>query len=103
MRVPDWWTTLLLIGAGFRVWRLLAKDTITEPLRDRVFRLEEYNSGNPKLYRHKLDEFVNCPWCFGFWVVVAWWAAWQVFPHAALVVAVPFAVSAAVGLVAGSE
>lgn len=43
------------------------------------------------------NEFITCPWCLGFWTALAWWAAWLAWPHAAVLVAVPFALSAAVG------
>jgi Protein of unknown function (DUF1360) len=97
--VPGWWGVALLSGAAYRTWHLVALDTIVEPLRRRVFRID--SGGEPgEGYRATLDDFVGCPWCSGFWLAVAWWTAWQVWPHATLVVAVPFAVSAVVGLLA---
>ena len=87
--VPSWWPFLLLALAAFRTWRLLAEDTILEPLRRRLVRADSTR-----------EEFTTCPWCAGFWISLAWWLAWQAWPHATLVVAVPFAISAVVALVA---
>lgn len=91
--VPGWWALLLLALASFRSWRILGVDTVLDPLRDRLVR-------DGTEYRQELDEFLHCPWCLGWWVSVVWWLAWLAFPHATLVVAVPFAISAGVGLVA---
>lgn len=46
------------------------------------------------------SRLVHCPHCLGAHLSVAVWLAWQAAPHATLVFAVPFAVSAVVGLVA---
>jgi Protein of unknown function (DUF1360) len=43
-------------------------------------------------------DFLTCPFCAGFWISLAWWGAWQLSPHWTLVVSVPLAVSAVVGL-----
>ncbi len=91
MSVPSWWPFLLLALAAFRVWRLLAEDTILDRPRERIVRTLP-----------KGEEFVTCPWCAGFWVSLAWWVGWQVWPHWTLVAAVPFAVSAVVGLIAAN-
>ena len=40
-----------------------------------------------------------CPWCLGAWIAAGWWAAWWITADT-LIVAVPFALSAAVGVVA---
>lgn len=100
MRVPDWWGFVLLGLASFRIWRILAVDTVTEPVRDLVFRQAEYDAGNEAGYRFKLDEFVSCPWCFGWWVVLTWWGVWQLWGHAIYVLSVPLAISTAVGYLA---
>jgi Protein of unknown function (DUF1360) len=97
--VPSWWGAALLALAAYRTWHLAALDTIIEPLRRRAYRLD--GDGEPADgYRRSVDDFVGCPWCFGYWVAVAWWAAWLVWPHGALLVATPFALSAVVGLLA---
>lgn len=94
MSTPSWWEAVLLAGAAFRVWRLLGADTVLDRPRDWLVRADDADG-----YRQTLDEFLHCPWCLGFWVAVAWWAAWQAWPESVLACAVPFAVSAVVGLV----
>jgi Protein of unknown function (DUF1360) len=98
MSVPGVWAFVLIAVASYRVWRLLAEDTILDRPRRWALRLGSWQEGDqaPEGYRAKVGEFVSCPWCMGFWIVLAWWAAWQVWPHGAVVVAVPFALSAAV-------
>ena len=96
--VPSWWEAVFLAGAAFRVWRLIAQDTILDEARDRLVKADSRSE-----YRQGLDEFLRCPWCMGFWVSVAWWIAWLIFPHATVVVAVPWAISAAVGLIAKAD
>lgn len=91
--IPSWWEAVLLAGAAFRIWRLLGVDSILDPWRDRVVKADKARE-----YRQTLDEFLHCPWCLGFWSCWAWWCAWLVFPHGAVFVAVPFALSTAVGL-----
>jgi hypothetical protein len=102
MSVPGWWASLLLALAAFRTYRLLAKDVILDQIRSRIVGLHGWKEGKPvpASYRQGLGEFIVCPWCLGFWVSIGWWGAWQLWPNGALVVAVPFAISAVVGLVA---
>lgn len=55
--------TALLIGvAGFRLWRIIARDTITEPLRAPLIK----HSDN-RMMAWLLD-LILCPWCAGFWI-----------------------------------
>lgn len=93
MEVPNWWEALLLLAAAYRLWRLVAYDTITEGLRTSVLdRLD--------MKQHdRWSAFLFCPWCLGFWMTLGWWVAWQIWPHATLVVAGPFAMSLAVGII----
>lgn len=102
MSIPDWWQAILLVAAAFRVYRLLAQDTILDGPRSRLLRYHGWQEGTPLPdgFRIKWGEFLTCPWCSGFWISLSWWGAWQLWPHATVVVAVPLAVSAAVGLVA---
>lgn len=102
MRVPDWWSALLLGLAIFRTFRLLAKDIILDGPRAWVIRLpREWSEGNPipEGFREKWSTFIVCPWCLGAWLTLAWWGAWQLWPHGTLVVAALAALSAFVGLV----
>ena len=83
--IPNWYPLVLLALAAYRVWRLLAHDTILDPLRHRLIRAES-----------KQEEFLQCPYCAGFWVALVWWAAWQIWPHGTLVAASVFAINAGV-------
>jgi hypothetical protein len=85
--VPSWYELVLLGLAAYRTWKLIAEDTITEGLRKRWL-------GR----RAKWGVFVNCPWCAGFWVSLAWWGAWQAWPHGTLVAATVFTLSLIVGV-----
>lgn len=102
--VPSWWEAALLVGAAFRVWRLLAEDTILDRPRRWLLRLGDWEQDDggdpPDGYRYTLGDFISCPWCLGFWIVAATWGLWLTFPHATVTVAVPFALSTAVGLTA---
>lgn len=91
--VPGAWEVVVLVAATYRVWRLLAIDRILDAPRNRVLIDKDGD------WREGLVEFVTCPWCFGFWLVLATWGAWLLWPHATDVVAVPFAISTFVGLI----
>ena len=91
MSVPDWWEALLLALAAWRIFQLIAEDTILDgPRRYVTDRLDP-----------KWELFSLCAYCAGFWSAVAWWAAWQIEPHWTLIVAVPWALSA--GVVAAAK
>ena len=47
-------------------------------------------------YREKWALFLVCPFCAGFWIALAWWGAWLVWPHATLIAATPFVINAGV-------
>ena len=100
MNVPDWYSALLLALAAWRVFHLLAHDDILDRPRRYVTRLspswKREGDATGEQYREKLGNFLTCPFCLGFWVALAWWAAWLVFPTEALFVAVPFVLSAGV-------
>ena len=102
MTVPDWWTFVLLSLAAYRLWRLLAVDVILDQPRRWVVGLGyRWADGDPipKKYREHWSLFLECPWCLGFWVALAWWGLWQIWEHGVLVVSVPLALSAVIGLV----
>ena len=99
MNVPQWYALLLLALAAWRIYMLLALDSILDKPRRYVTGLGwEWKEGKPvpKGYREWLAEFIECPYCLGFWVGLAWWGAWQAWPHGTLVVAAPFAISAGI-------
>lgn len=89
--IPNWWQFLLLALAAYRVWRLIAFDEVTAHARSRL-------AGHPTL-----ETFTRCPWCFGFWITLALWAAWWVWPHPILVALAPLAISTLVGLTASVD
>ncbi len=86
--IPDWYILLLLSLAAYRMWKLLAEDTILAPVRARIT-MSEWER-----------ELLECPWCLGAWISLGWVVAWWVFPYQSTVIAVPFVVSALVGLYA---
>lgn len=99
MSVPDWWEVALLALAAYRTFRLIAEDDILEGPRRRLLRMAagwEEGQDLPEEYRDKLALFITCPACLGFWLSVAWFVAWQIFPHETLVFAAVWAISALV-------
>lgn len=63
MATSDLITALVLVFAVARVIRLVAEDTITEPIRQRIYR----RFGVPSLP----VELIGCPWCLGWWISAA--------------------------------
>lgn len=59
----------LLTLATYRVWRLLALDAITEPIRARFI----FREGPVWQW---LANMLECPWCAGFWLSGAASLAW---------------------------
>jgi hypothetical protein len=50
----------IVIGTvSYRLWRLLALDEITAPVRDRLLSRSAW-----------LDSMWTCPWCLGTWVTI---------------------------------
>jgi len=88
--VPSWYGLILLGLAAYRTWRLLAEDSILDKPRLRLYQ---------RIRKESFVDFVSCPWCFGAWLVLAWWGAWQLWPHGTLVAAGPLALSAVVGII----
>lgn len=83
----------ILIGlAAFRMWRIIAEDSIAEPIRDWLYDTEttkeiQHRVGNngswtETVTKHRpvrqfLQDLMFCPWCIGFWYagVGAWLVA----------------------------
>lgn len=55
---------ILIAFASYRVWAFIALDTITKPLRVRLF--DEVRN-EKKLYKW-LNLWLKCPWCAGSWI-----------------------------------
>jgi hypothetical protein len=89
--LPGPWEFTLLALAAWRVWVLLAIDKVLDPVRDRLLFTK---GGDPRV---ALIDWVECPYCFGFWVVLGWWSCWMVTDWT-VVAAVPFALSATVAV-----
>jgi hypothetical protein len=60
----------------------------------------EVSDVRPAYDRPTLAHLIHCPFCLGWWVSLAWYAAWLLAPRPTLYAAVPFAISMAVGILA---
>lgn len=87
--MPSPFEAVLLALASWRVWHLIANDDITE--RPRAWALERLHG--------KWKDFIECPYCAGFHVSLAWVVAYVVFPTEAVWAALPFALNTAVVVV----
>jgi hypothetical protein len=96
--IPGWWEALLLALAAWRVFHLIAFDDLLDRPRRYVTRLSPSwhaeGDATGERYREGLAGFLTCPFCLGFWITIAVWAAWLVFPTETVWVAVPLALNA---------
>lgn len=61
-------TATLLIGvAAYRLWRLLALDVITMPIRAWLFNIDPDDDTVEPRFVFALS-FLRCPWCLGSWI-----------------------------------
>ncbi len=85
MSLPGALECVLLALAAWRVWHLIALDDITD---------------RPRRYitdgRDKLLEFIECPYCMGFWVALGWVVFFAAWGTGATWAALPFAINAGV-------
>lgn len=88
MSIPTWYDLVLLSLAAFRSWKLIAEDAIFD--RPRLW----FVGRVPKW----MVELIECPWCLGLWLGLAWWAGWQLWPKGAIIAASAFAISVLVGV-----
>lgn len=99
---------VVLALACYRLFVLVSEDKITAYWRQRllgyndadeqgVSRRNHWRKGKPG--RKKTGEFIHCPWCLGFWLSLAAWLAYQAWPHGAIVVLAPFALSSLVAVI----
>lgn len=115
--VPGPWAAVVLVLAAFRISRLVGWDDLPPVARLRAWMVGEEvtraGSTNARLgltdeepeevvtYRREtLNHFIHCAFCFGAWVSAALYILWLWFPTETMYAVVPFALSAAVGLVA---
>ncbi len=96
--IPSALAALVLALAVLRTYRLLALDTILQPIRDRAVGAT-YPDGHVAFARPRLAEWLTCVWCSGLWYSAAWYVAWLLEPRATLYVAAPLALSAAAGII----
>lgn len=91
---------VLMLGA-YRLTRLAGWDTFAPAARAREWAQGIDAEGNITHQRPTwLIELFGCPFCLGFWISLALVATWWAWPTVALAVALPFAISGAVGLLA---
>lgn len=88
MNTPSWYELLLLGIAAWSVFQLLAHDDLLDRPRRYVLRLgrdwQEDGDPVPDEYREKWALFLTCPFCAGFWIWLAWLAAYWIEPGVAL-------------------
>lgn len=91
---------IVLILGAYRLWMLLAKDTITQRWRVRILGYDDTGQRNRWPHPHKtLAALVHCPWCLGFWISLAAAVAYHEWPRGTWWVMLPFAISAGVALI----
>jgi hypothetical protein len=104
--IPSPWHAAILALAAFRICRLVGWDDFPPVSRARAWLTGETSSWSQtdqiqyEYRRPLLAHFLGCAFCQGFWTTVAVWGTWEAAPRWTLIVAVPFALSSAVGLVA---
>lgn len=95
----------VLALAIHRCARIIGWDTITQ--RWRVRWLGWNDDGRPndwvtpaqrEGWRKKVAAFLHCPWCQGFWLSLAWFAAWRYWGGIVIWLAWPLALSSFVGV-----
>ena len=115
--IPSPWVGLVLALGVYRIVRLIGWDDLPpiERVRDWLVGAELVQRGSSNslagltsedpevawtFRRPVLHHFLRCAFCQGFWVSVAVYAAWRVWPDWTTTVLAVFALSGAVGLVA---
>lgn len=61
----EWWIYLLLALATFRLWLVLAEDSILDGPRSKL--------------SEGVRSFVTCPWCLGAWLSLLTYLGWIAF------------------------
>lgn len=83
---------IVLSLATYRICRLIIQDTITESLRDRLWRRFP-----PTTY---LGYLITCYWCMGIWASSLVFGMYTIVPSPTFAVSLALALSSAVGIVA---
>lgn len=93
-------TLVIVLGlAAHRLWRLVAVDEITEPLRARLFRTTQVGAAVHVGRHQRVRLWLLCPWCSGFWIALAGYVAWHEWPTGSAWAIYPLAASSIAGLV----
>lgn len=94
--IGTWWAVVYVLAAA-RVTILITRDSLPP-----MARMRDYVSS--RWGRSDWSELIVCPWCMGFWVSVgAFLVASTPADTVGRWVAVPFAMSTVVGLLASRE
>lgn len=90
---------LIVLTLGvWRIWRILSTDTVLDKPRDWLLGTQSLAGGVAHYKRKGLAEFVGCPWCFGWWLMLGAFAAWHWWSKDnTVLIAIPFAASAGLG------
>lgn len=102
------WAFVVLALGLFRIVRLIGWDDLPPiaRLRARITRERVHTNSTDSrelIYtygRPTLAHFLACAYCQGWWVCLVGYVAWRVEPGWTLAALAPFALSAAVGIVA---
>jgi hypothetical protein len=124
---PTPWDTTVLALAAFRLTRLVGWDDLTASLRARLgvsdqtyddwieVQHQAEERGAASLWAREMEllipipftpaqwwiaRLIRCPWCAGFWISLLVAAAYTLLPDGTVIVGLPFALSALVGLLA---
>ena len=89
--MPSPFEAVLLALAAWRIWHLLSDDTILDRPRNWIAKVE-----NDRVGREGLADFLECPFCLGFWVSLGWICMYAITPTYTLWAALPFALNAVV-------
>lgn len=84
--------TLILGLAAFRLWRLAAVDSITEPLHGRILAMKSPAG-------QWFSSMWHCPWCLGFHLSIVVWALWTYLPAIGQPICMILAISTLVGFI----
>lgn len=105
--IPGPWVALVLALGAYRLTRLVGWDDFPLALRLRAWATGEAMVRGPNVhgenytYRHPtLKKLITCPFCAGFHLSLVIYMLWLWLPAATLYGLAPFALSAAVGLIA---
>lgn len=82
---------LILALGAYRATRLVTTDTITEPLREKI-----WSKWPPHT---QFGYLFTCNWCTGFWVSAIFVLGHLIFPEFTFVVSLILSISAVIGLI----